>query len=64
MNTVVVKTCSVCQSYRRQQRGPTWWDADCALRQTIFPNADDCAFYQPSSTPRPALMTGLPWNHE
>ncbi len=44
--------CSLCRHYRRTRIGPHFqdadtvlWEARCALSQSYFPHALDCAFY-------------------
>lgn len=58
--------CLLCQHYRRAQRGPHFWDVDCALSQADFPHALDCAFYQPPPLPESGRETGLGyvWDRE
>ena len=52
-------TCGTCQHFRRTQRGPILWNVDCALAQSAFPVAEDCAFYQPPPLPESGRETGL-----
>lgn len=58
--------CLLCQHYRRAQRGPHFWEVDCALSQSVFPHAKDCAFYQPPPLPEHGRETGLGyvWDRE
>lgn len=39
--------------------GPNFWEVDCALSQSTFPHALDCAFYQPPPPPETNAETGL-----
>lgn len=58
--------CSLYRHYRRSQRGPHFWDCDCALAQDAFPNAQDCAFYASPPLPESGRETGLGcgWDNE
>jgi len=58
--------CSFCRHYRRVQKGPNFWEADCALSQTAFPHSLDCAFYQPPPLAESGRKTGLGyvWDNE
>ena len=51
--------CSFCCHYRRAQKGPSFWEVDCALSQATFPHAMDCAFYQPPPLPETGAERGL-----
>ena len=50
--------CSFCCHYRRAQKGPNFWEADCALSQSTFPHALDCAMYQPPPLPEVGRIVG------
>lgn len=54
-----VPSCGFCRHYRRYQRGPHLWDVDCTLGQATFPNARDCAFYDPPPRQESGRETGL-----
>ncbi len=59
--------CSDCRHSRRQQTGPHSWRLDCSLRQLAFPDAKDCAFYQPPGYPdfgRESSGLGYIWDGE
>lgn len=51
--------CFLCGHYRRTQKGPHFWEVDCALSQSVFPHALDCAMYQPPPLPETNAETGL-----
>lgn len=61
------KSCTDCRHSRRQQTGPHSWDLDCSLRQITFPDAVECVFYQPPSSPdfgRESSGLGYIWDSE
>jgi hypothetical protein len=46
-----MKSCTLCRHNRRIQNGPNAWLHECALSQRDYPNALDCAQYEPPPLP-------------
>jgi hypothetical protein len=62
-----MKDCAECRAYTRTQLGPHSYNHTCDLKQRDFPNAADCAWYQPP--PRPIILKagsglGYVWDSE
>ena len=57
--------CPDCQHHVRTQEGPHAWNHACRLQQAVFPNAWECAFFQPPALAElPAPGMGYVWDNE
>lgn len=59
------RNCDFCRHSVRIQHGPHAWRHDCRLKQTAFPDADECAFYAPPpSAEGREIGLGYIWDSE
>lgn len=59
--------CSDCRHARRHKVDCENWNIQCSLLQSVFPDAKDCAFYQPPGYPdmgRESSGLGYAWDGE